>query len=122
MKKGPKMKKYRVHSAEFKAGIVQEIQAGKSPNQVAREHHLSPALVTKWREKSENGEGFTNRPTAREKQLERELELYKLKVAEQALALDLLKKAHREASQRTRRSSGLIAISKPLGRKSGPVK
>lgn len=112
MKKGPKVKKYRVYSAEFKAGIVNELQTGKGLSQVARENGLSPNLILKWRDKALSGEGFQDRPTSREKQLERDLERAERKIGQQAIALDLLKKAHQEASQRTKRSSGLIATGK----------
>jgi transposase-like protein len=44
MKKGQKVKKYRVFTAEFKKQVVDEVEGGKSLSQAAREHQLSPGL------------------------------------------------------------------------------
>lgn len=122
MKKGPKVKKYRVFTAEFKQQVVSEIEAGKSQTQAAREHQLSPGLIAQWRKKFSSGEGFYDRPTALEKSQAKELERYKLKVAELTLECDLLKKLQVELSQRTKRSSGLISIGKHWAPKESPKK
>lgn len=122
MKKGPRVKKYRVFTSEFKKQVVDEVEGGKSLSQAAREHQLSPGLITQWRSKHRNGEDFRDRPTATEKAQAKELERYKLKVAELTLENDLLKKLQEELSRRTKRSSGLLVIGKPLVRKDGPAK
>ncbi len=113
------MKKYRVHSAEFKAAVVAEVEGGtKSTAQTARENGISPMLVYKWRDKARTGQPFEDRPSAREKQLEKELEKAERKIGQMTMALDFLKKIHAEASQRTKRSSGLIVTGKrPVGQK-----
>ena len=122
MKKGPKVKKYRVFTSEFKSQVVAEVEAGKSLSAAAREHQLSPGLITQWRSKYRSGEDFKDRPTATEKAQAKELERYKLKVAELTLEIDLLKKLQEELSRRTKRSSGLLVIGKPLVRKEEPAK
>jgi transposase len=123
MKKGSKMKKYRVHSAEFKQSVINEVETGKSQSQVARENGISVGLVSKWLQLAGAGQCFEDRPTAREKELEKQLERAERKIGQQAIALDLLKKLHQEASQRTKRSSGLIATGKRLpARKGEPQK
>jgi transposase-like protein len=122
MKKGPKMKKYRVHSAEFKASIVNEIHAGKSLSQVARENGISPALAAQWRDKALGGEAFDDRPTVREKQLEKDLARTERKLAQLVLENDLLKKLQHDISRRTKRSSGLFVIGKKSAPKDEPQK
>mgnify|MGYP001564256899 CR=1 FL=1 len=123
MKKGPKMKRYRVHSAEFKQSVVAQIGSGKSIAQIARENGISGALVYRWQNQAGKGIGFEDRPTAREKELEKELEKAERKIGQMPMALDFLKKIHAEASQRTKRSSGLIATGKkPASQKEEPQK
>jgi transposase-like protein len=122
MKKGPKMKKYRVHSAETKAAAVNEVRSGRSMSEVARENGVSPNLIRQWIDKAESDGGFEDRPTAREKELERQLMLTERKLAQAVVELDLLKKLNQEASRRMKRSSGLFVIGKPLVRKEEPQK
>lgn len=111
MSSGPKRK----HSPEFRRQIVDLVLSGqKSSSQVAREHDLHPSLVHKWvRDHSEGGSrsaSFT--PADRERQrLEAELNRYKQKVGELALANDLLKKMIEE-SQRRRESNSSVVTGK----------
>ena len=115
------MKKYRVHSAEFKRAVIAEVEAGKSQSQVGRENGISPGLVGQWIKQASGG-GFEDRPTAREKELEKQLERAERKIGQMAIAIDLLKKLHQELSQRTKRSSGLIVTGKKSGQGEGPQK
>ena len=41
--------KRRQFTKEFKLQVLREIEAGASVAQTAREHHLHPNLITKWR-------------------------------------------------------------------------
>ena len=117
------MKKYRVHNAAFKSAIVAEVEAGRSISELARENALSPNLIRKWVDKRQVDGGFEDRPSARESQLERELERAERKIGQMAIAIDILKKIQAEASQRMKRSSGLIAtVKKPAARKEEPQK
>ncbi len=95
-------KKYRTFSYEFKKDLVEQIESGAlSVNEAAREHDISSSLVSYWVRQDRAGR-LVSKPTAREKQLEKELEQYKKKVGELTLANDFLKKAI-ETSRRTRK-------------------
>jgi len=90
---------------EFKQQIVNEVLSGKSPGQVARENDIHPSLISKWVRWHQSGElskrsklSFEPFPSLSEEgrelqKLQAELKRYKEKVGEQALAIDLLKKA-----------------------------
>jgi transposase-like protein len=43
--------KRRRYTPEFKLQVVREVEAGKTPAQAAREHHIHPTLIIKWRQK-----------------------------------------------------------------------
>lgn len=101
------MKKYRHFPIEYRQKIVGEIEAGiRSKAAVIREEKLSGSLIDRWRKQAREGT-MVDHPSARERQLERELERYKKKVGELTLENDLLKKIE-EYSRRMRRSNGLI--------------
>jgi transposase-like protein len=101
------MKKYRHFSLEFKERIVQEIESGfRSKSAVAREEKLSSSLIDRWQKQFREGI-LRDHPTSQERQLTKELDWYKKKVAEQAMAIDFLKKAD-EYSRRMRRSNSFI--------------
>jgi len=101
------MKKYRYFPLEYKQRIVHEIEAGQRTRAaIAREEHLSSSLIDRWQKQILEGT-MVDHPSARERQLERELDRYKKKVGELTLENDLLKKIE-EFSARTRRSNGLI--------------
>lgn len=122
MKKGPKMRKYRVHTAEFKRQIMAEFEAGRSQLQLAKEHGISPGLIAKWRHKMESGEGFSDVPSAREKELEKQLELTERKLAQMVIENDLLKKLQKVISQRMKKPVGLLSTGKKLAPKEEPRK
>lgn len=85
-------KPQRRFSNQFKRDLVDQIEAGQiSQSRAAREHEISPSLISRWRGQIREGT-LVDRPTAREKALEKELERYKKKVGELSLANDLLKK------------------------------
>ena len=87
------MKTRRQFSREFKLQVLREIEAGKSAAQAAREHQLSPNLISRWQkqqvqdgERSFAGSGHLYKESARIADLER-------KVGQLAMENDLLKKA-----------------------------
>lgn len=85
-------KPQRRFNNQFKRELVDQIEAGAiSQNRAAREYEISPSLISRWRRQIREGT-LVDRPTAREKALEKELERYKKKVGELTLANDLLKK------------------------------
>jgi transposase-like protein len=74
--------------------------------QAARENDISPSLLSRWIRQISEGT-MRNHPSAREKQLEKELEQYKKKVGELTMMNDLLKKIPEQLAQ-LRKSDGLI--------------
>jgi transposase-like protein len=105
--KGAGMKKYRYFTLEYKQRIVQEIESGlRTKAAIAREEHLASSLIDRWQKQIREGT-LRAHPTAQERQMARELDWYKKKVAEQAMEIDLLKKIE-EYSARMRRSNGSI--------------
>lgn len=105
------MKKYRHFDDEFKRSLIAQIDGGAlTKGQAAREHHISASLIDRWQKQIHEG-SLRSRPSAREKQLERELEIYKKKVGEQSIQIDLLKK-FLDSSASMRRSNGCVVTGK----------
>jgi transposase len=70
--------KRRRFSREFKLQVVREIEAGKTPAQAAREYHIHPTLIVRWRqehlryaERAFTGNGHPCTEEARIAELER---------------------------------------------------
>lgn len=100
-------KQYRRYDEEFKRDLVARIDGGNlTKAQAARENNIAPTLIDRWQSQIHDGT-LRTRPSPREKQLERELEMYKKKVGELSVQVDLLKKV-KQASVSTRRSSGYV--------------
>ena len=107
------MKQYRQHSEEFKRNLIHQIDSGAITKAAAiREHNIAPSLLERWRKQVHEGT-LKHMPSAREKQLERELDQYKKKVGELSLQVDLLKKV-KEYSLSLRRSNGYIVTGRNL--------
>ena len=100
-------RKYRSFSSEFKRELVADIDAGKySISEAAREHNISRTLIDRWFHQIHEGT-FINRPTPREKQLEKELEKAQAKIGQMTLIIDALKKIQK-IPQYTRKSNGSV--------------
>jgi len=86
--------------------VVEEVESGfLRAAEAARKYDLSPSLIDRWREKYRNGT-LVERPSSEELSLRAENERLKIKVAEQALENDLLKKRmDYERRQKKERSS-----------------
>jgi transposase-like protein len=101
-------KSYRKYEMGFKRQLVQEIEAGLTTRtESARRHGISANLIDKWLSKYRSGT-LTEKPTNEEIGLRAENERLKIKVAEQALENDLLKKLM--VSERQRRKEGLSVV------------
>lgn len=111
------MKKYRSFSNEFKREIAALIENGAiSIAEASRKHNISPSLIDRWRKQIQSNT-MPDKPTAKEKQLEKELDKYKKKVGELTLQVDLLKKLSSDLAL-MRKSNGLIITGrKPAGSK-----
>ena len=107
-RKEPEMaKKYRTYSNEFKRQLVSEIDAGViSVSEAARQNEISRSLVEKWRAKMHEGT-LIDRPTTKERQLERELEKAQAKIGQLTMVIDILKKTSR-SSQPMKRLNGCV--------------
>src|ERR1035438_4534084 len=84
-------KQRRKFSAEFKKQVIQEVESGLSLNEAARRHQISTSLISTWRDLLRHG-NLVDKPSKREKTLEKEIERYKAKVAELLMENDVLKK------------------------------
>lgn len=86
-------KKRRSFPVELKKFIVGEIEAGAlSLTTASRKHQISPTAISRWREQLRSGD-LVERPSTREKVLEKEVQDLKAKVGELVMEIDLLKKA-----------------------------
>ena len=109
------MKKYRHFSEEFKRALVAQVDSGViSKSAAARENDISPSLLDRWQKQINEGT-LQSRPTARERQLERELDRYKKKVGELTIQNELLKKLN-ETYPSTRKSCGCVVTGGNTGR------
>lgn len=115
------MKKYRSFSNEYKRELVGRIERGEiTRGQAAREAGLSPSLIDRWRKQIREGT-FRERPTSRERELERDLDRYKKKVGELTMENDLLKKIS-ESLASMRKSNGSVVTPRNTAVSGGPAK
>jgi len=83
------MKRYRQYSEEFKRALIAQIDSGAVTKAAAsRENNLSQSLIDRWQQQIHEGT-MQFRPTARERQLERDLDQYKKKVGKLTIQNEL---------------------------------
>jgi transposase-like protein len=100
-------KQYRHFEDDFKRNLVARIDSGEiTKSQASRENHLSGSVIDRWQRQIHEG-SMRAHPSANEKKLMRELDMYKKKVGELTLQIDLLKKLD-ESLASMRKSSGYI--------------
>ena len=115
------MKKYRQFSEEFKRSLVAQIESGViSKAAAARENDISPSLINRWQKQIYEGR-MQSSPTARERQLEKDLDHYKKKVGELTIQNELLKKLNKTYPS-MRRSCGCVVTGETVGRSERGVK
>lgn len=101
-------KSYRKYEMGFKRQVVQEIEAGLSTRtEVARRHDIAVGLIDRWLAKHREGT-LNDKPTTEERRLQAENERLKIKVAEQALENDLLKKVMDSERRRRKEGSSIV--------------
>ena len=90
----------RTFTKEFKLERIRELESGKSPVQIGREHGILPALVTRWKKEyyenpgqAFNGNGNIYKEEAKIAELER-------KVGQLYLENEFLKKALKTLEKR----------------------
>ena len=82
----------RRFDAAFKAQVCQAIQSGViTLAQLCREQQISRSVVERWMQQATTGT-LRDRPSLRERELERENERLKAKVGELTMQVDVLKK------------------------------
>lgn len=112
--------KQRRYGNEFKRDLVAQVESGQiTQSQAARQHEISPSLIAKWRQQIREG-NLIDKPSAREKAMEKELEQYKKKVGELTLVVDYFKKTL-ESSRRMRKLDSSVVSPRTLDRSKEPV-
>ena len=115
------MKRYRQFTEDFKRSLVAQIDSGAiSKAAAARENNISPSLIDRWQQQMHEGR-IQSRATARERQLERELDCYKKKVGELTIQNELLKKLN-ETCASMRRSNVYVVTGGTTDRSGKGVK
>ncbi|NBU21545.1 hypothetical protein EBS43_09105 [bacterium] len=91
----------------FKRQVVQEVESGSiSLSAASRKYELSPNLINQWRDKFRGGV-LSNEPSKRERELEKEVERYKVLLAEAHADREFLKKAQ-DYSRRLRKQDSAV--------------
>lgn len=101
-------KKRRTFEAGFKRQILAQIDSGQiTLAHAARTHQLSPTVINYWRKQVENG-AISDGPTAREKQMAKEIETLHAKIGKLTLEIDVLKKFDDWKREQKRLDSSVI--------------
>lgn len=101
-------KRKRQFDIGFKRQVVQEVESGNiSLSAAGRKYELSPNLINQWRDKFRGG-ALSDQPTKRERELEKELERYKVLLAEAHADREFLKKAQDYARRLRRQDTAVI--------------
>ena len=101
-------KRKRQFEIGFKRQVVQEVESGSiSLSAAGRKYELSPNLINQWRDKFRGG-ALTSEPSKRERELEKEVERYKVLLAEAHADREFLKKAQEFARRLKRQDTAVI--------------
>jgi len=88
------VRKNKTYEKGFKRQVVAEVESGKiSVSGASKKYELSPITINNWRRKFSEGQ-LSDGPTKREKELEKELERYKLLLAEAHAEREFVKKVN----------------------------
>ncbi len=111
----------RKFDVQFKATVVQAIQSGTHTlKDICQEHQLQKQTVERWMERFSEGQ-LVERPSLREKILEKEVDKLKSKIGDLVMQIDLLKKFHQELERKKSVNSSVITL-RNLAQFQGPVK
>ena len=101
-------KRKRQFEIGFKRQVVQEVESGSiSLSAAGRKYELSPNLINQWRDKFRSG-ALSSEPSKRERELEKEVERYKLLLAEAHADREFLKKAQDFAQRLKKQNTAVI--------------
>lgn len=93
----------------FKKQVVQEVESGNiSLSAAGRKYELSPNLINQWRDKFRDG-NLSDQPSKRERELEKELERYKVLLAEAHADREFLKKVQEFGRRQKRQDTAVIS-------------
>lgn len=119
-------KSRRKFDLEYKRRIIQEYLLGaRSAKEIAEAEGLETGQIYNWKTQLENRakverieeiqttEGVSLREARKIRDLEEELEAAKLKIADQTMVIDLLKKLHPNLASE-KRSTGYVAMRRQL--------
>lgn len=101
----------RKFDIEFKRRVVADIEAKVTTlTAAAREHGISPTVIKYWQKQLLEGT-LSGTPSARETQLEKEVEKLKAKIGDLVMQIDLLKKMDDWIQQRKKLNSSVVTAS-----------
>ncbi|MGK5090286.1 transposase [Bdellovibrionota bacterium FG-2] len=101
-------KRKRQFEVGFKRQVVHEVESGSiSLSAAARKHEISPGLINQWRDKFRGGT-LNDAPSKKERNLEKELERYKVLLAEAHADREFLKKSQASAQRRKKLDTAVI--------------
>lgn len=101
-------KRKRQFEIGFKRQVVEEVESGNiSLSAAGRKYELSPNLINQWRDKFRGG-ALSDQPTKRERELEKELERYKVLLAEAHADREFFKKAQDYARRLKKQDTAVI--------------
>ena len=101
-------KKRRKFEAGFKRQLLAQIAVGEiSVSEAARAHDISPTVIYYWQKKQNEG-SLIDGPSARERELEREVEKLKAKIGDMAMQIDHLKKLEAFAKRRKKLNTSVV--------------
>lgn len=110
---GSVMASRKRYSHEFKKQVVEELERGAGTAQeLGRKHNVHPISIYQWAKKFREGT-LVDRPSQRERKLEKKLAEAERQIGKMALAIALLKKLQAENSQSQKRFVGyrqLLAV------------
>jgi len=98
----------RKFDVQFKQQVAQAIQSGSHPvKDICQEHQLQKRTVESWIERFSGGQ-LNEKPSLREKMLEKEVEKLKSKIGDLVMQIDLLKKFHEMLARKRSVNSSVI--------------
>lgn len=101
-------KRKRQFEIGFKRQVVQEVESGSITLSAAgRKYDLSPNLINQWRDKFRGG-ALSDLPSKRERELEKEVERYKVLLAEAHADREFLKKAQNYGRRLRKQDTAVI--------------
>lgn len=116
------MAKRTRHSFEFKKKVVEEFERGLGTAQeLGRKHNVHPISIYQWKKKFEDGT-VLDRPSKRERELEKQLAAAERKIGQLLIERDIFKKLQEDRSQERKRSAGLKSFKSRLAGSNGPAK